>query len=136
MGSSTKLTWFPRCLCSGCCATNLASQVPSTAAGWRYVASAPSTSCNRPPVGLLERLRRMPDAGSAAPIKSIGIVRVCRVHLIAVTTGPTAVHPHVAAIGPTQVRKRLRERREPKLFIRIVFIERPEHADAPHAVTL
>src|SRR6516162_239818 len=31
---------------------------------------------------------------------------------IGVTTGPTYVDPHVAAIGPTQIRKRLRERGE------------------------
>jgi hypothetical protein len=44
--------------------------------------------------------------------------------------------PHVAAITPTQVRKRLRERREASLQHRIVFVERHEHADAPHALGL
>src|SRR6516164_7753963 len=49
---------------------------------------------------------------------------------------PTSVHPHVAAIAPTQVRKRLRERRVGKLPLRIVLVEPREHADAPHAVAL
>jgi hypothetical protein len=33
-----------------------------------------------------------------------------RSHPIGVTVGPTKVDPHVAAIVPTQARKRLRER--------------------------
>jgi hypothetical protein len=45
------------------------------------------------------------------------------------------VHPHVAAI-PTQVRKCLRERGDDSLPQGIVFVERHEHADAPHAVAL
>ena len=49
---------------------------------------------------------------------------------------PSKVHPHVAAIGPTQVRKRLRERREATLLLGIAFVVRHEHADAPHAVAL
>jgi hypothetical protein len=44
---------------------------------------------------------------------------------------PTEVHPHVAAIGPAQVRKRLSERR----YVR-VFVAQREHADAPYAVAL
>ena len=39
------------------------------------------------------------------------------------------VHPHIAAIGPTQARKRLRERREPSLRQGIVFVARHERAD-------
>src|SRR6516165_6844004 len=42
----------------------------------------------------------------------------------------------VAAIGPTQARKRLSERRDLSLRLGIVFVERREHADAPHAVAL
>src|SRR5262249_8956596 len=53
-----------------------------------------------------------------------------------VIAGPLNVHPHVAAIGPTQVCKRLSERSEASLPHGIVFIERHEHADAPHAVAL
>jgi hypothetical protein len=42
-----------------------------------------------------------------------------------------------AAIGPTQARKRLRERREATLLVGIVFVApAAEHADAPHAVAL
>jgi hypothetical protein len=49
---------------------------------------------------------------------------------------PPKVHPHVAAIGPAQARKRLRERRNESLRQRIVFVERHEHADAPHPPAL
>jgi hypothetical protein len=51
-------------------------------------------------------------------------------------TAPTKVDPHVAAIGPTLARKRLRERGVAKLRHRIVFVVRHEHADASHAVAL
>src|SRR5262249_58409312 len=59
--------------------------------------------------------------------------RSCRMD---VTAGPTKVDPHVAAIGPTQASKRLRERRDARLDVRIVFVEPHEHADAPYAVAL
>jgi hypothetical protein len=59
-----------------------------------------------------------------------------RLYPIDVIAAPTKVHPHVAAIDPTQVRKRLRERREARLLHGIVFVVRHEHADAPHAVAL
>jgi hypothetical protein len=36
---------------------------------------------------------------------------------IGVAAAPTKVHPHVAAIGPAQVRKHLRERREATLLL-------------------
>jgi hypothetical protein len=49
---------------------------------------------------------------------------------------PPKVHPHVAAIGPTQVRKRLSERRDASLRHGIVFVPRHEHADTPHTVAL
>ena len=38
------------------------------------------------------------------------------------------VNPHIAAIGPTQVRKRLSERRDARLQQGIVFVERHEYA--------
>jgi hypothetical protein len=53
-----------------------------------------------------------------------------------VIASPPKVHPHFAAIGPTQVRKPLRKRRVATLPLRIVLIARHEHADAPHAVAL
>ena len=59
-----------------------------------------------------------------------------RSYPIDVGAEPPKVHPHVAAIGPTQVRKRLSERGEAKLPLWIVFVARHEHADAPHAVAL
>src|SRR6516162_4027501 len=49
---------------------------------------------------------------------------------------PPKVNPHVAAISPTQARKRLSERREARLPHGIVFVIRHEHADTPYAVAL
>jgi hypothetical protein len=57
-----------------------------------------------------------------------------RAYPIDVTSTPPKVHPHVAAIGPTQVRERLRKRRNATLPLSIVFVVGQEHADAPHAV--
>jgi hypothetical protein len=51
-------------------------------------------------------------------------------------SAPTKVHPHVTAIGPPQIRKRLRERREATLPHGIVFVVPHEHADAPHPAFL
>src|SRR6516165_9016966 len=42
---------------------------------------------------------------------------------------PTKVYPHVAAIGPTQVRKCLSEHREARLIHGIVFVARHEYAN-------
>jgi hypothetical protein len=55
---------------------------------------------------------------------------------IDVIARPADVDPHVAAIGPTQARKRLSERRDERLRHRIVFVVWHEHADAPHPVAL
>ena len=100
--------------------------------------------------------------GSETPTNTIGIVRVSRwsaavtgvdvcedhvglqvdqlfrehPHPVDVAGGPTNVHPQIAAIGPTQLRKPLRERGEPGLSLRIVFVARHQHADPPHAVGL
>jgi hypothetical protein len=49
---------------------------------------------------------------------------------------PPKVYPHIAAIGPTQVRKRLRKRRKLNLQKRIVFVGPPDHADPSHALAL
>jgi hypothetical protein len=59
-----------------------------------------------------------------------------RSYSIDVSAVPSKVHPHVAAVGPTQARKRLRERGDNSLRQGIVFVERHEHADAPHAAVL
>jgi hypothetical protein len=59
-----------------------------------------------------------------------------RSHPIDVTAGPSKVDPHVATFGPTQARKRLRERREARLKHGIVFVTPNEDADAPRAVAL
>src|SRR5262249_32499182 len=55
---------------------------------------------------------------------------------IGVTASPTNIHSHVAAIGPTQVRKRSCERREAKRCLGMMLAARHDHADAPHAVAL
>jgi hypothetical protein len=50
---------------------------------------------------------------------------------------PTEVHPHVAAIGPTEARKRLRERRHERPRQGIVFVRVwNEPADATRALAL
>jgi hypothetical protein len=59
-----------------------------------------------------------------------------RSHPIDVSAAPTRVHPHVAANGPTQARKRLSEPRDASLGPGIVFLVRHEHADPPHAAAL
>jgi hypothetical protein len=59
-----------------------------------------------------------------------------RPYPVDVTAGQPKVHPHVAAIGPTQARKRLRECRRATLHLRIVSVAPPEHADAPHPLAL
>jgi hypothetical protein len=104
----------------------------------------------------------MPVAtGSITSANTIGIVRVCRwsatvagveparmmsgcrptnscasSYPIVVAAVPPKVDPQVAAIGPTQARKRLNERGDATLPLRIVFVAEHEHADAPHAVAL
>ena len=64
------------------------------------------------------------------------LMREARSYPIDVGASPTNVHPHVAAFGPAQARKRLRERRVANLPQGIVFVELHDHADAPHAVAL
>src|SRR5262249_58608776 len=59
-----------------------------------------------------------------------------RSYPIDVTAAPPKVHPEVGAIGPSQVRKRLKERRNKSLRHGIVFVEPHEHADAPHPLAL
>src|SRR5215468_7629678 len=109
------------------------------------------------PFGRSSRATMPLATGSPTPAKTIGIVRVSlwtatvagvvsvtdvglradqllreRLYPIGVTTGPTKVDPHVAAIGPTQVRDRLSERGS--VSHGIVFVPRYEHADVPYAV--
>src|SRR5262249_36744541 len=59
-----------------------------------------------------------------------------RSYPIVVAAVPPKVYPHVAAIGPTQARKRLCERGNVNLPHGIVFVPRHEQADPPHAVAL
>jgi hypothetical protein len=57
-------------------------------------------------------------------------------HPVNVTGSPTNVYPHVAAIGPTQLRKSLHEPREVGFSLAIVFIVRHQNADLSRAVGL
>jgi len=59
-----------------------------------------------------------------------------RSHPIDVIPAPTKVHPHVAAIDPTQARKRLRERGDHSLHHGIAFVAHHEQADAPYPLAL
>src|SRR5262245_21768804 len=114
------------------------------------------------PPGWLSRGTMPMATGSPTFAKTIGIVRVCRwramvapnpiariivglqaaqllrkrLYPIGVTAAPPKVHPHVVAHGPAQVRKRLREGRVEELPLWIIFVERHEHANPPHALSL
>src|SRR5262249_23480281 len=59
-----------------------------------------------------------------------------RSYPIDVSAAPTKVHPNVAAIGPTQARKRLRGSGAASFPLGIVFVGRHKHADAPHPLAL
>jgi hypothetical protein len=59
-----------------------------------------------------------------------------RSYPIDVIAEPTKVHPHVAATGPTEFRKRLSERGEARLHHGIVFVAAHEPANAPHVRVL
>src|SRR6516225_4828031 len=59
-----------------------------------------------------------------------------RSYPINVIVAKTKLYPHVAAIGPTQVRKRLSERGEETLPRRIALVAPDEHADPRHPVAL
>ena len=53
-----------------------------------------------------------------------------------VAGSPTDVYPHIAAIGPPQLRKPLREPGEVGFCLRIVFIVGHQSADPPQALAL
>jgi hypothetical protein len=55
-----------------------------------------------------------------------------RSYPIAVFAVPPNVHPHVAANGPAQLRKRLSERRDGRPRQGTVFVARYEHTDPAH----
>ena len=52
--------------------------------------------------------------------------------VVDIAGAPAVIDPHVAAVGPTQARKRLSECGEETLRRGIDFIARHEHADASH----
>src|SRR5262249_16489818 len=94
-----------------------------------------NTDRDRPRIALDGSGHRGRACQDGVGLKAHQLLRECS-NPIDVTAAPPKVHPHVAAIGPTQVRKRLRERRQAKLPLRIVFVPRHENADAPHAAAL
>jgi hypothetical protein len=57
-------------------------------------------------------------------------------HPVNIGGAPTNVDPQIAAIGPTQLLKPLREPGELGLSARIVFVRVDQHADPPHAIGL
>src|SRR5262249_32647583 len=59
-----------------------------------------------------------------------------RSYPIDVIAVPPKVHPHVAAIDPTQIRNRSSERGNVSLPHGIVFVAPHQHADAAHSVRL
>jgi hypothetical protein len=86
------------------------------------------------PAGVKKPLAN-PEPSTHGPSRNDQLLRE-RSYPIGVNGCPSKVHPHVAAICPTQVRKRLRERRDASLRQGIVFVVRQEDADAPHALVL
>jgi hypothetical protein len=99
------------------------------------VAHARKDDRDRPRLPLEGNGRRERGCQDDVGLQADQLLRECS-YPIDVSAAPPKLHPHIAAIGPTQVRKPLRERRVAKLRLRIVFVERQEHADAPHAVAL
>jgi hypothetical protein len=53
-----------------------------------------------------------------------------------VSAGPTDLHLHVAAVGPTRFSKPLHETGKEGLYLRIAFVPRHEHADPPQQAAL
>jgi hypothetical protein len=90
---------------------------------------------DRPRLPLDGSGRRGPKCHDDVGLQADQLLRE-RSYPIDVIAGPPKVHQHVTAIGPTQDRKRLSERRNENLPLRIVFVELHEHANAPHAVGL
>jgi hypothetical protein len=102
------------------------------------VASALAKPVMFPP-GWLSVTTRPLATGSPRFANTIGIVRVSRwtatapgvVPFVTMMSGcrPT---PHVAALGPTQMLKRLLERKDTRPLDGIAFVERHEHPDTPY----
>jgi hypothetical protein len=90
---------------------------------------------DRPRLPLKGKGRRGPDCQDYVGLQTNQLLSE-RSYPIDVTAAPTKVDPHVAAVGPTQVRKPSRESRVARLPLRIVFVKSHEHADAPHSAWL
>jgi hypothetical protein len=118
-----------------------ASDVPTRAVKSRddaagdEIAHAREDDRDRPRLPLEGSGRHGPACHDHVGLQADQLLRECS-YPIDVGAAPTKVHPHVATIGPTQARKRLRERRQQSLRPGIVFVVRREHADPPHPLAL
>ena len=83
-----------------------------------------------------ERVRSLNNSGRVQGRLQADQLMPERSYPIAVSAAPPKLDPYVAAIGPTQVRKRLSEPRHARLRDGIVFVAGRKHADASHAVAL
>jgi hypothetical protein len=99
------------------------------------VAYARKDGRDRPRLSLEGKGRRGGACHDDVGLRADQLVRE-RSHPIDVIAEPTKVDPHVAAIGPAQARKRLRERQKATLLLGIVFVAPHEHADVPYAALL
>src|SRR5262249_37192389 len=95
---------------------------------------APKDDRDRPRLPLEGNCRRRPIRQDDVGLEADHLPRE-RSYPIDVPAAPTKVDPHVAAIGPAQVPKRLRERRNQTLR-RGSFVDRHEDANPPHPVPL
>jgi hypothetical protein len=98
------------------------------------VAHAREDNRDRPCLPLEANSRRGPAGQDDVGFQANQLLRERSYSIV--IAGPPEVHPHVAAIGPTQVSKRLRERRDHSLRHGIAFVPSHEHADPSHAVAL
>jgi hypothetical protein len=108
---------------------------PRDEAAGNRVARARKDDRDRSRLPLEGNNRRGPECHDDVGLQADQLLRE-RWYSIGVMAVPPKVHPHVAAIRPTQIRKRLRERREATHRHGIIFVIRHEHADAPDAVAL
>ena len=56
--------------------------------------------------------------------------------VVGIGHGPAGVDPHVAAVGPAQLRQALQERRHAGLIFRIIRGRCHQHANSPNALAL
>ena len=96
------------------CLNGLRAVKPCDDAAGDGVGHARKDDRDRPRLPLERDGRRGPVCHDDVVLQVDQLLRE-RSYPIGVTAAPSKVHPHVAAIRPTQVRKRLRERRDASL---------------------